>query len=216
MSDIDNNMFSDLEEEPTPGEPRPPQSNRTFLLIAGGIGLIILIFIILLVVYLAIIAPRVTANNINKAAQINAQNTATSLAATQNAQAAILALTPSATLVPTETLAPTPTPVIVFATNTPLPTNTTAPTESTQVTQTTGTPGTALAAAAADTNARTQTVSALLTMAAGGTVGPGTPTVLPTTGFADQVGLPGMLGLSILLVAVIFFVRRMRLSGGQG
>jgi hypothetical protein len=32
----------------------------------------------------------------------------------------------------------------------------------------------------------------------------------------EEVGLPGMLGLSILLIAVIFFVRRLRLSGGQG
>jgi LPXTG-motif cell wall-anchored protein len=106
--------------------------------------------------------------------------------------------------------------VVVFATNTFMPSATKAATQQ--------------AAAAADgiggdLNSRTQTVAALLTQAAGGTTNttPGagasagglTPTTLPTTGFVEEVGLPGMLGLSILLVAVIFFVRRMRLSGGQ-
>jgi LPXTG-motif cell wall-anchored protein len=40
-----------------------------------------------------------------------------------------------------------------------------------------------------------------------------TTTALPTTGFADQVGVPGMLALSILLIAVIFLARRLRMAG---
>jgi LPXTG-motif cell wall-anchored protein len=35
-------------------------------------------------------------------------------------------------------------------------------------------------------------------------------TSIPSTGFADEVGLPMMLGLAILLIAVIFLARRLR------
>jgi hypothetical protein len=37
-----------------------------------------------------------------------------------------------------------------------------------------------------------------------------TSTALPNTGFADDVGLPGMFALAIGLVVVIFLVRRLR------
>lgn len=37
-----------------------------------------------------------------------------------------------------------------------------------------------------------------------------TPTALPKSGFADDVGLPGLLGLSAALVTVIFLARRLR------
>jgi len=39
-----------------------------------------------------------------------------------------------------------------------------------------------------------------------------TPTALPDTGFIDDVGLPGLLGLAAALVLVVFIVRRLRLS----
>ncbi|NMB89552.1 MAG: hypothetical protein GYA17_14430, partial [Chloroflexi bacterium] len=92
--------------------------------------------------------------------------------------------------------------------NTPVPTDTPEPTQELEA-----------AAVGGDLAARTQTVAALLTQAAqaGGGVPGGTqqvtPTALPTAGFADEVGLPGLLGLSVLLVGVIFLVRRLRLSG---
>jgi hypothetical protein len=37
-----------------------------------------------------------------------------------------------------------------------------------------------------------------------------TSTALPNTGFADDVGLPGMFALALALVVVIFLVRRLR------
>jgi hypothetical protein len=37
-----------------------------------------------------------------------------------------------------------------------------------------------------------------------------TSTALPNTGFADEVGLPGMFALTFALVIVIFLVRRLR------
>jgi len=60
---------------------------------------------------------------------------------------------------------------------------------------------------------RTATVSALLTQAAVArltTTGLPTSTALPATGFMDEMGVPGLLGMTILLVVVIFLVRRMR------
>jgi hypothetical protein len=44
-----------------------------------------------------------------------------------------------------------------------------------------------------------------------------TSTLLPTSGFADDVGLPGLLGVGILLVVVIFLARgcAWRISSAQ-
>jgi LPXTG-motif cell wall-anchored protein len=58
---------------------------------------------------------------------------------------------------------------------------------------------------------RTATVSALLTEAAAGKLTP-TPTAsaLPDTGFAEDVGIPAMVGLALVLVVVIFLTRRLR------
>lgn len=205
MSDSDNNMFNDLEEEPTPEEPTAP-SNRNFIIVVGVIAAIMVVAIIAMIFLVVFYLPRVNANRLQQAALINAQNTATALAATQESFAQALALTPSATMVPTATEKPSPTPVVVFPTDTPVPTVTETPVEAV------GGDG--------SLDPRTQTVAALLTQAAGGVVSTSasglTPTTLPTTGFAEDVGLPGMLGLSILFVAVIVLVRRLRLSSDQG
>ena len=39
-----------------------------------------------------------------------------------------------------------------------------------------------------------------------------TPTGLPTTGFVDEVGLPGLFGLAAVLLVVIVLARRARLA----
>jgi hypothetical protein len=60
-------------------------------------------------------------------------------------------------------------------------------------------------------DAPTATVSVLLTQAALSTktVAP-TPTELPKTGFAEDVGLPTLMSLSLGFIAVIFLARRLR------
>ena len=60
-------------------------------------------------------------------------------------------------------------------------------------------------------DSRTATVSALLTQAALSTktVAP-TPTELPKTGFAEDVGLPTMMSLSLGFIGIIFLARRLR------
>jgi LPXTG-motif cell wall-anchored protein len=41
-----------------------------------------------------------------------------------------------------------------------------------------------------------------------------TATGLPDTGFADDVGIPGLLGLALVLIVVVFLARRFRMAGG--
>jgi hypothetical protein len=179
-----------------PPEPERKPSNRNFIIAIAIVGVIFILSLILLL----LLGPGLLANQQaaqqEQAAQINAANTATALAATalvqaQQEQATLLAKT---TVAPTATLAPpTKTPVVVVQTNTPG--------------ATAGTAGLSAAELA--------TVSALQTQMAG-TGGGATPaptsTALPSSGFADEVGLPLMAGLAIVLVVVILLSRKLRLS----
>ena len=45
-----------------------------------------------------------------------------------------------------------------------------------------------------------------------GTPGVGTPTKLPDTGFAEDIGLPGLFGMAFGMLALIVVVRRLRIS----
>jgi hypothetical protein len=209
MTDYDNNVFEGFEEEP----PAPEQgsqnqgggggNNRSFLIAVGIIAGVTVLLAIGGVILYILTRSGGSGTRAEQAAQINAANTATSIAATTIAQAEALARTPSATPIPTATEAPSPTPVVVFPTNTPRPSETPAVS------------GTSMDLAAVDSSARTQTVAALLTQAASSGSSPTpnrTTTALPTTGFAEDVGLPGLLALSLALVVVIFLVRRLRVS----
>jgi len=163
----------------------PPEesSNRTFLIAAGILGGIVLLSIACLAGYALIILPQ------QRAAQEGDQNAV----ATQKAQvdealtATSVAFDLSLTSQATGTLLPTDTPVVAQPT-------------ATNTLEFTLTPDPA-----------TATVAAGLTMVAAstGTVFP-TSTALPTSGFADEVGLPGLVIAAMVLVAVIFLARRLR------
>jgi len=176
-------------------EPEPPKrrGNRTFLIAIAIVGIIFVIALILLL----LVAPKLLANQRlaqqEQAAQINAANTATAMYATSMAQLAQATKTPTKTVVAAAGGAvPTKTPVVVIQQNTPM-----------------GAGGSGLSAS------ELATVSALQTQMAGrgvsGTPG-ATSTALPSTGFADEVGLPMMAGLAIILVAVIVLSRRLRMN----
>ncbi len=203
MTDFNDNSYETFEEEPQAPEVQQPKSNsnRNFLIAVGVIGGIgVLALIVLILVGLVILPGRNSARQA-QAAEINAQNTATSLAATQNAGTAIAIKMATATS--TNTPLPSPTPVVAIATATEAPTE-----EAVDSTPAADTP-----AVSADLNARTQTLAALLTQSAQErTPVTPTPSQVPTTGFADEVGLPMLVGLAMLLVAIIFFIRRMRMS----
>jgi hypothetical protein len=55
---------------------------------------------------------------------------------------------------------------------------------------------------------RTGTVAALLTEAAAGKLTPtATTSALPTTGFAEDVGVPGLFGIALVMILLIFLAR---------
>jgi LPXTG-motif cell wall-anchored protein len=219
MSDFDNNPFDDTGdsmqdfESTTVPAGRPPKqrsSNRNFWVILGVLAAMFVLALIVLAALAFLILPKQSAQRLEEAAQINAQNTATLVAATQNAMmtsaASIYTVTPPPAL-PAQS---SPTPVVVFASATPEATSTVEGTEEKGV------------GGAPDDAARTATLAYLLTQASTAQPDPRTQTAaaaalrtqtaLPQTGFADQVGLPGLFGLALILVVLVFLARRLRLS----
>jgi len=172
----------DLEPEP---EKKP--GNRTFLTVLIVLGLVFLVGLL----GLLLLAPKFIANQrasqMEQAALINAANTATAMAGF--AQESLLQTQAAQTsIVLTPTAAPTNTPVVVVATHTPVVASTELSAE------------------------ELATVSALKTQMAGQGTAVATPTELPDAGFADEFGLPLMGGLAIVLIVVIIFSRKLRLS----
>ena len=176
----------DFQEELKP-EPQKKPGNRNFMIILIVLGAVFLLAVLALILF----APKYIASQrsaqMEQAALINAANTATAMAgvAQQNQQLTEAALTATA-LVPTA--APTRTPTVVVPTQTPV------------------VAGTGLSVE------EMATVSALQTkMAAQGTAVV-TPTELPETGFAEDVGLPTMAGIAAFLIIIIIFIRNLRLA----
>ncbi len=170
-------------EEVTP----PPDggSNRTFLIVSAIIGGIMLLALIFLAFYALIFAPQQRNQRATEVAAINAQNTLVAIAAEQTEQAAKITPTPSNT--------PAQATATATASVTPLLPSPTAATPS-------------------PTIDRTATVAALLTEAAASKLTP-TPTGLPDTGFADEVGFPGLILAALVLVVVVFLARRLQTAG---
>ena len=198
MNDFDNLEFEEIDSEETIATSRG--SNRTFLVVAGILGGILLIALLAIAGYALVILPGRDTGQQTQVAAINATNTAIAEEARLTAIVMRGTLTPifTATLPPvTETLTPAPT-NIPTNTATPVlaPTNTPEPTsEGTQD------PGTA-------------TVAALLTQQAeeGEETPIPTATALPETGFADDFGVPGLLLVAGVLMVVIILSRRLRVS----
>ncbi len=181
-SDLDADLDSDFGSEDAP--PPEESGNRTFLIVAGILGAVTILALICIVAYAMYFLPRQRSQQATQVAELNAQNTAVALAITQTSAAAFFTLTPTQTSTPEPfTATSSPTPLLAVPTNTPVPTD----------------------------DPRTATVAALLTQAAEAqlTVQP-TSTALPSTGFMDEVGIPGLMGMAILLIVVIFLARRLR------
>lgn len=182
-----DDMDRDLENNGAP--PPEESSNRTFLLVAGGLGALILLTLICLAAYALYFAPRQRAANATAAARIDTQNTEIAKSAKLTLDAGSWTATPTvtSTSVPA-TQTPTRTPVLAVTT----------------------------AAVQGTTTADilTATVSALQTQlaAAQQTVTP-SASGLPQTGFADEVGVPALVGLALVLIVVIFLARRLRSAG---
>jgi LPXTG-motif cell wall-anchored protein len=185
-SDMDSDLDSDLDSGYGSEEVPPPEesSNRTFLIVAGILGAITIIALICIVAYAMFYLPGQKNQQATQVAEVNAQNTAVALAITQTSAAVFFTSTPTNTSTPApNTPTSSPTPLLAVPTDTPVPTD----------------------------DPRTATVAALLTQAAEAqlTAVP-TSTALPSTGFVDEVGIPGLMGMAILLIVVIFLARRLR------
>lgn len=203
MSDLpdSDNQLEGFEEGPSIPPERPTGGGRPFVLAITVIGVLVVIALIALGVVLLNRNPGAAAD---QAARVNAQNTQIAAAATEQVRNAQLQQTLNAAKLPSVTVPPTLAPQ-GLATNTPvvaIPTSTKTPVPPTPT------------ILPADL---TKTAAAATQLAKGGTPGtPGTPhatsTALPTTGFADQVGLPGMAIGAVLLLILILIVRRARVS----
>jgi LPXTG-motif cell wall-anchored protein len=224
-----DNQFEEFEENPTSPPPAAGR-NRPFYIAVGVILLIFVIALIILLVTLFTQAPQQAAQTREQGFLISTQNAGTIAAATaeqvraiqlQQTQTAVAKIIlPTATLSPTATSAVTATPVLANPTATSTPTATVSSDMATRTSAAktasaltpaagagTGTPGTGTPGAKTGTPG--------VGTPGAGTPGAGTPVSTPTipkTGFADEVGLPGLLGLAALLVVVIFLARRARLA----
>lgn len=192
MNDFDDLEFEEVGDEDSLSTSRG--SNRTFLIVAGILGGILLIALLAIAAYAVLVLPGRDTNQQTQAAEIIATNTAIAEQAQLTAIAKQVTMTPTntATLPPSDTATLTPS-----STSTPVlaPTNTPTPSD--------GTPD----------PAATATVAALLTQQAGGgaTLIP-TATALPDTGFADDFGVPGLVLIAGVLVVIIILSRRLRTS----
>ena len=197
-----DNHFEELGEGSS-NRPAPPPAggNRPFLIAMGIIGTIFVIALIILLATLFTHGPQQASQTSDQAKTIVAYNTQVAGTATADtlkalqaqATADAAAKAPPPTATPTQAQTPTAVLAIPTATRTPSPT-------------------------VSSENA-TKTAIAL-TQAVGGAIGSGYPgagtsqptaTALPSTGFADEVGLPGLLGVAAVLLVVIFLARRTRL-----
>ncbi len=196
-----------------PGGPEQPESgegnNRTFLILAILLGGVVLLSLLCMAGYVLLVLPGQRASAAKTAEANAAANTEVAAVEMATQEAALW----TATLPPTETatIAPTETLVIVFASATPTVANTVDP-----ATATVEAMYTQLAMAQATSGKGTPQSGAAGTAEAAGTLVPGTPGTpgtpgqLARTGFADEVGLPGLLAIAVILVAVILLARRLR------
>jgi hypothetical protein len=184
---FDDTNYDDLGDGQLPEE---SNNNRTFMIAVGILAGIILVSVACLVaVYFFGRGGTSNAQNA-AAATANAANTTATAAAFIN-QA--LTATFDASILASTTPTASATPVVSVATST----NTADPLALD--------PGTAAAATATVGAALTQAAIAQLTVVP-------TTTALPNTGFADDVGLPGMVVMALVFVIVILLARRLRVA----
>jgi hypothetical protein len=190
MNEFEDMDFEEIGSEETISTSRG--SNRTFLIVAGILGGILLIALLAIAAYAVLYLPSRDTGQQTQVAEINATNTAVAEEAQLTAIAKQVTMTPTITATSPPTKTPTMTP---SSTSTPVlaPTNTPDGT---------------------DDPAATETVAALLTQQAGG--GGATPiptaTALPDTGFADDFGVPGLVLVAGILMVIIILSRRLRTS----
>jgi hypothetical protein len=207
MTNNDENIYDGFDTGPGDGPGKKRSGSRTFLVAITILGVVFVIFVVAMVLVVPMIQKSRTAGYIEQAALINAQNTATSMAAMQMVLTLEAERKFNVTALAAADTRPTPTPVLVIATETPASK------------MLASSPEAGVGAEASGGINRTATIAALITQAAASSSGginsthvaDPIATALPNTGFIDEIGLPGMIGMAVVLFAVVIFVRRFRL-----
>ena len=182
-------MAEDYDFDVPPVEEEEESPNRAFITALAGIGGLLIVSLICLGLYTLVIAPRQREAREQRPTEIALTNTEIARLLTETA-AADLGPVEADTATPTTTSTITPTEVVVVATST-----------ATSAIQPTEDPLAATAQAQATLNAAAQQAATATS----------TPTALPGTGgFAEDIGIPGMLLLAAVLVTVIFVARHLR------
>ena len=186
-------MFDESNDQETFEEEQPAEesSNRTFMIVAGVLGGIILLSIACLAGYALLALPKQADQRDTQKATLVAQEVNMNVTLTAMEHESLLSQTPPATFTPL----PTNTPPIQAAQDTATPTASTSD------------PQTATVIAA-----QTQAAEAIKTITFLPSVTP--PPSLPQGGIADELGTTGLVVMAIALVAVILLARRMRSSPG--
>lgn len=189
----------------TPEETPPPEelNNRTFLIVGGIFAVLIFLTLVCGAVYALWYLPSHNASQNATQSAIKAGNAQVVAQMTSTAQAALWTPTSLPSDTPTETLIPplqplsTETAVIAISTATGTDTPTTDP-------------ATLVAMQTQLAAQMTSTAIGNVVPAANATPATGGP--MPKTGFFDQIGLPGLVILTLALIVVIFLSRRLRNS----
>jgi hypothetical protein len=185
--------MNDVEQELGEEKPTNGNGNRTFLIIVGVLGGIMVLALLCIggLALFRYLPGQRSAQSVN--ATNAAQATTIAMAASQTAAAPKPTSTSKPTLVPTYTQAPTNTPVIVLGPTKSPTFNIEAATREALLTQ--AVLASASPTVAAPTSASTQQP---------------TSTVLPGTGIGGELGTPGLIAAAFVLVVIIFLVRRLR------
>jgi hypothetical protein len=190
MDDFDLDDMELEDEEEQEGE----SSNRTFILVAGILGAVLILALVCMAVYAMVFLPRSRNAKSTEVAEVHAQNTEVAMLSEATAAAALWTATPTNTATPapnTPTASPT---TVLAATDTPVIQD-----------------GEGDGGMGEDVDPRTATVAALFTQQAENalTITP-ISTELPETGFMEDVGVPGLVAAAASLVLVIFLARKLR------
>ena len=177
--------FTDMDEVDDgfeESEEKPPEesSNRTFIIVAVALGVLTLLALVCTAAYALFFLPQMRAGRDAQVATLSAQQTEVAVQVTQTAIAMAYTPTPKPTEKP-----------LAIPTNTPVLND--EPTATPLIDETQASIDAML----------TEVAEAQLTQIP-------TSTLLPAGGFADDVGAPGLLILGVVLIGVIFLVRRLR------
>jgi hypothetical protein len=190
----------DFNEEPVEEVPAEAGNNRTFWIVGGILGGLILLTLACVVGYIFILQPRLAAQRSGAAQATTTANAALSAQFTSTALAALF--TPTSQ--PTATFTNTAIPTLVKATATPV-----VAVNPAQPTNTGASEAVTLAFLQTQLSSQMTSTAAALKGTQANTTPAGTA-ALAATGFFDEVGLPSLIVLTVALLAVIFLARRLR------